>query len=156
MGMQIPAWLWFRAVAGLGASEDPDNAEFASLTNMIAQREAAVKGIAAEEVLWTVRRELRRSPAEPVARLEGLDVDGLPTPLAAQVFGEWARACGCLCRERGLAEPLRYAPDPGRGAVLACEGGGEYVVVSALGMGPAWQFGLIVGERQVRRARPLR
>jgi hypothetical protein len=145
-----------KALAGYVRSEDPDNADAASLISMIAQREAAVKSVAAEEVLWTVRREFRRSPAEAVARLEQLDVDGLPAPLAAQVFGEWARACARFCRERGLAEPLRYAPDPGRGAVLAGEGGGEYVVVSTLGMGPAWQVGTVVGERQVRRARPLR
>ena len=145
-----------RALAGSVASEDPDNADAASLISMIAQRETAVKSLAAEEALWAVRRELRRSPAEAVARLEQLDVDGLPTPLAAQVFGEWARACARLCRERGLAEPLRYAPDPGRGAVLARESGGEYVVVSALGMGAAWEAGAVVGERQVRRARPLR
>ncbi|MCC7368809.1 MAG: hypothetical protein IT306_10325 [Chloroflexi bacterium] len=145
-----------KALAGVVSTEDPNNAEAASLVTIIAQREAAVKSVAAEETLWTVRRELRRSPAEAVARLEGIDVDGLPTPLAAQVFGEWARACSRLCRERGLAEPLRYAPDPGRGAILARESGGEYVVVSALGMGPAWEVGSVVGERQVRRARPLR
>ena len=145
-----------RALAGSVSTEDPGNADAASLMSMIAQRVAAVKSVAAEEALWAVRRELRRSPAEAVARLAGLDVDGLPTPLAAQVFGEWARACARLCRERGIAEPLRYAPDPGRGAVLARESGGEYVVVSALGMGPAWKIGSVVGERQARRARPLR
>jgi hypothetical protein len=54
-----------------------------------------------------------------VARLEAIDVDGLPEDVARQVFGEWARTCARLCRERGIAEPLRYAPDPGRGAVIA-------------------------------------
>jgi len=146
-----------RALAGSVASEDPDNADAASLTTMIAQREMAVKTIAADEALWAVRRDLRRTPAEAVARLEAVDVEGLPSSLAAQVFGEWARAASRLCRERGIAEPLRYAPDPGRGAIVARDGSrGEYVVVTALGMGPAWTVGTAVGERQVRRARPLR
>ncbi|MFN8632905.1 MAG: hypothetical protein U0893_03555 [Chloroflexota bacterium] len=146
-----------RALAGLVCTEDPDNADAASLITMIAQREMAVKSIAADEALWAVRRDLRRTPAEAVARLEAVDVDGLPSSLAAQVFGEWARAASRLCRERGIAEPLRYAPDPGRGAIVARDAGlGEYVVVTALGMGPAWTVGTVVGERQVRRARPLR
>jgi hypothetical protein len=146
-----------KALAGHVSSEDPDNAEAASLLTIIAQREMAVKTIAADEALWAVRRELRRDPTEAIARLEALDVDGLPSILAAQVFGEWARACSRLCRERGTAEPLRYAPDPGRGAIIARDPNrGEYVVVSALGMGPAWKAGTVVGERQVRRARPLR
>lgn len=146
-----------KALAGSVTSEDPDNAEAASLLTIIAQREMAVKTIAADEALWAVRRELRRDPADAVSCLESLDVNDLPTPLAAQVFGEWARACSRLCRERGIAEPLRYAPDPGRGAIVARDGSHpEYVVVSALGMGPAWKVGATVNERQVRRARPLR
>ena len=130
-----------------------DNAELASLTTMIAQREMAVKTIAADEALWAVRRDLRRTPAEAVARLEAVDVEGLPSSLAAQVFGEWARAASRLCpRERGIEDPLRYAPD----RVVApsspvMPGRGEYVVVTALGMGPAWKVGTVVGERQVRR-----
>jgi hypothetical protein len=146
-----------KALAGHVCSEEPDNVEAASLLTIIAQREVAVKTIAADEVLWAVRRELRRDPAEAVARLETLDVDGLPMMLAAQVFGEWARAGSRLCRERGTAQPLRYAPDPGRGAIIARDSSrGEYVVVSALGMGPSWKVGTVVSERQVRRARPLR
>jgi hypothetical protein len=146
-----------KALAGHVCSEDPDNAELASLLTIIAQREMAVKTIAADEALWAVRRELRRDPAGTIARLETLDVDGLPMTLAAQVFGEWARAGSRLCRERGDAEPLRYAPDPGRGAIIARDSSrGEYVVVTALGMGPSWKVGTVVGERQVRRARPLR
>ena len=146
-----------RALAGHVISEDPDNADAASLVTMIAQRDMAVKTIAADEALWAVRRDLRRNPAEAVSRLEALDVDGLPMPLATQVFGEWARAGSRLCRERGIDEPLRYAPDPGCGAIVARDANrGEYVVVSALGMGPSWKVGTVVGERQVRRARPLR
>jgi hypothetical protein len=146
-----------RKVLGSAASESPNHPEIASLTEMIAQRERAVKVAAAEEVLWTVRRAFRRDPATAVARLEAVDAEGLPEPLAREVFGEWARACARLCRERGIAEPLRYAPDPGRGAVIAREGaGGGCVVVSALGMGAGWQAGSAVSERQVRRARPLR
>ena len=58
---------------------------------------------AAEEALWAARREYRRDPEAAVARLETLDVDGLPEDVARQVFGEWARTCARLCRERGIA-----------------------------------------------------
>lgn len=146
-----------RAVLGPAANENPDNADVASLMQIIAQRELFVKAEAAEDALWAARREWRRDPAAAVARLEALDIDGLPEELGRQVFGAWAQACARLCRERGLAEPLRYAPDPGRGAVIARERPGEpYVVVSALGMGSGWRPGSAVGERQVARARPLR
>jgi hypothetical protein len=141
----------------LAATESPDDPELASVLEMVAHRERAVKAAAAEDALWAVRRELRRHPAEAVARLERVEMEGLPPELAGQIFGEWARACGRLCRERGIAEPLRYAPDPGCGAVVAREGdGGDYTVISALGMGERWQPGAPVSERQVRRARPLR
>jgi tetratricopeptide (TPR) repeat protein len=146
-----------RGLLGPAATENPGNPEIASLMDIMRRRELAVKVSAAEDALWVARREERRDPAAAVARLEAVDVDGLPEELARQLFGEWARACSRLCKARGLDEPLRYAPDPGRGAVIAREGPGEpYVVVSALGLGPAWQQGSAVGERQVRRARPLR
>jgi hypothetical protein len=138
-------------------TEDPDNPEVASLREIIARRELAVKVGAAEEAIQAARREHRRDPAGVAARLAALDLEGLDFDLRRQVFGEWARACSRLCRHRGLVEPLRYAPDPGRGAVLARETAeSSYVVVSALGMGPAWREGDEVDERQVRRARPLR
>lgn len=146
-----------KALLGTAANENPDNAEIASLLEIMRRRELAVKVSAADDALWLARREARRDPAAAVARLEALDVDWLPEELARQVFGEWARACSRLCKARAFVEPLRYAPDPGRGAVLARQGPGEpYLVVSALGMGSAWQPGNAVGERQVRRARPLR
>jgi Tetratricopeptide repeat len=146
-----------RELLGPVANENPDNPEVSSLKTIIAHREMAVKADAVEEVLWEVRRIYRRDPEAATARLEAVDVDGLPEPLARQVFGEWARACSRLCRERGIAEPLRYAPEPGRGAVLARDEAGEmYHVVSSLGMGPSWQKGSVVSERQVRRARALR
>ncbi len=146
-----------KGLLGAVASEFPGSPEVSSLKQIITQRELDVKISAAEETLWAARREFRRDPATTVARLEALDVDGLPDDLARQLFGEWARACARLCRERETVEPLRYAPDPGRGAVIARESpGGSYVVVSALGMGPNWQPGSVVGERQARRARPLR
>jgi hypothetical protein len=139
------------------ASDYPDNSEIATLKTIIAQRELSVKTDAVEKMVWEARRVYRHDPTAAVTQLESLDIDGLPEPLARQVFGEWARACSRLCRERGIVEPLRYAPDPGRGAVLARESPDSvYVVVSALGMGPDWQAGSVVSERQVRRARPLR
>jgi hypothetical protein len=137
------------------ANDYSSNPEVSSLKTIIAQRELSVKVSAAEEVLWQARRVYRHDPAMAVARLEILDVDGLPDPLARQVFGEWARACSRLCRKRGITDPLRYAPDPGRGAVIArSEDGDSYAVVSSLGMG--WAVGTPVGERYIRRARPLR
>jgi hypothetical protein len=145
------------AVLGPVTSENPDHAEVASLLKIIAQRARIVKSAAAEDALWAARREWRRDPTGAAARLEALDVEDLPDPLARQVFGTWAQACGRLCREHELAEPLRYAPDPGRGAILAREGpDGPYTVVRALGMGAGWQPGSAVGERQLRRSRPLR
>lgn len=142
---------------GNAANDHPDNPEVNSLKIIIAQRELTVKVDAAEEALWEARREYRRDASAAVARLETVDTDGLPEPLARQVFGAWARACSRLCRERGIVEPLRYAPDPGSGAVIARERpDGPYFVVSALGMGIGWHAGSPVGDRQVRRARPLR
>lgn len=139
------------------ANENPGNPQIASLTFIIAQRALAVKVDAVETALWEARRVFRRDATGAVARLETLDIDGVPEPLTRQVFGEWARASARLCRERGVVEPLRYAPDPGRGAVIAREHpGGSYLVVSAVGMGPSWKTGAVVDERQVRRARPLR
>src|SRR5581483_4085393 len=107
-----------KALLGPVANENPGNAEIDSLLEIIARRTLDVKIAAAEEALWAARRGYRHEPAEAVARLEALDVEGLPGPLASQLFGAWAQACGRLCRERGLVEPLRYAPDPGRAAVL--------------------------------------
>lgn len=94
------------------------------------------------------------SSASPISRT---GEEPCPSLIPSAPFGEWARACARLCRERGLSEPLRYAPDPGRGAVIAREEpDGAYAVLSALGMGPGWETGRPVGAGQVRRARPLR
>lgn len=146
-----------QALIGPLAKEHPTNAEVASLTSMIAWRRTAVKNAAAEEALRGARRLRRQDPTEAARLLEAVDVDGLPEPLARQVFGEWARCNARRLADRPeAAEPLRYAPDPGRGLVLAREQGGAYVVVSALGMGPAWQPGRVVTDRALlRRARPL-
>ena len=145
-----------RTLLGPAANENPDNADIASLVTIIAQREFAVKASAAETALRTARRLFRHQPAEALTVLEELDVVNLPTPLARQIFGAWAQACARLCRERGLAAPLRYAPDPGRSAVLAADDAGRYTVLSALGMGYGWAAGAAVGDHVVRRARPLR
>jgi len=138
-------------------SEDSVNPEIASLQEIIARRELNVKVAAAENTIQAARRDYRRDPFGVATRLAQLDVDGLPVDLRRQVFGEWARAGSRLCRARALVAPLRYAPDPGRGAILARESADSaYVVVSSLGMGSAWQQGEVVDERQVRRAQPLR
>jgi hypothetical protein len=147
------------AEAHLGpiASEYPEDAVVASLATMVAQRRRDVKALAAEQAARVAHREARRDPGAAVARLEALDVEGLPEPIARQVFGAWAQACVRLCQERGIAGALRYAPYPGRGAVLTPEQpGGPYLVLSALGMGPEWVARATVDERFVRWARPLR
>ena len=155
--LEVGRFLEARRLLGSVSSEEPDNPEIASLMGIITQRELAVKVSAAEETLIVARRTYRRDPAAVIAHLTALDVDGLPESLARQVFGEWARACRRLCRAKGLAAPLRYAPDRGRGAVVAREHPDRpYVVVSALGMGPSWSEGSVVDDRTLQRARPLR
>jgi hypothetical protein len=145
------------ALLGPVTNEYPDDADLASLVVMVAQRRQGVKAAAAEQAMQAAHREARRDPGAAVARLEALAVDGLPDALARRVFGAWAQACARLCRERGIVGALRYAPDPGRGAVLAPERpDGPYLVLSALGMGPAWVARATVDEHYVRQARPLR
>src|SRR5581483_234773 len=139
------------------AKDNPDNTAVASLSEIIARRELTVKVNAAENAIRAARREYRHDPVAAVARLTALEIDGLPDALARQVFGEWARTCSRICRDRMLIDPLRYAPDPGRGAILAREReGAPYTVVSALGMDGPWQPGGAVPERLIQRARPLR
>ena len=138
----------------LEAGEAPEVKE---LAGRIAQREFAAQVAQVEEALWAARREYRREPAVAIERLTCLDIAGLPADLSRQVFGAWVRACHRLCHAQGLLDPLRYAPDPGRGAVIAREAAGSpYVVVSVLGLGAGWRVGEPVGEGVVRRARPLR
>jgi hypothetical protein len=61
-----------------------------------------------------------------------------------------------VCRERDIREPVRYTPALGRGAVLVRHESGAYQVMSAIGMGPRWSSGALVGERYGRWSRPLR
>ncbi|MFN8472150.1 MAG: hypothetical protein U0822_08180 [Anaerolineae bacterium] len=139
------------------APEVGDNAEVAALLQRITQRDLAERTRGAEDALWQARRECRRNPGAALVCLETLDVDGLPASLARQVFGTWAQASLRLCHEQAIENPLRYAPDPGRGAVIArLNHGGAWVVVSALGMGDGWHVGARVAERIVRQSRPLR
>ncbi len=150
-------WEEARAVLEEVAREAGDVPEVTELRQRIAQREFAARVTHADNALWAARREFRRDPAAALARLETLDVDGLPEPLSRQIFGTWARACARLCQERQMADPLRYAPDPGRGVVIARQTTTDtYVVVSALGMGDGWHVGAVVSQRIVDRARPLR
>ena len=142
------------ADAGADASESE---ALSSLRSAVALRAQQRRVTAADTALRFARYEYRRGPEEAIACLEALDLEGLPADLGRQVFGEWAAACARVCRRRGYAEPLRYAPLPGRGAVLARERpDGDYVVLSALGMGPRWRPGATVAARDVGAARPLR
>ncbi len=138
------------------AKDYPDSAEVNSLQSIIARRGETVKSSVASEALRLARRAYRRAPADAIARLEALDLAGLPEHLRHQITGLWAAACARLCRERGDAEPrLRYLPQPGVGVVVAREAAGQpYVVVSALGADlPA---GTLVDQRLIQSARPLR
>ena len=137
--------------------EHPNSPDVASLAQMIARYRRNVKASAAEDALWEARGVARHDPATAVSRLEQIDLEGMPDPLARQIFGEWARTCARLCRTRGITGALRYAPNPGRGAVIAPDGPYDaYVVVSSIGMGPTWAPGSTVDNAVVRQARPLR
>lgn len=145
-----------QAALDAAASDAPDHPDVQDLRRRLAQREFAARVTLVEDTLWQARRAFRHDPAAAVADLERLDLDDLPDPLARQVFGAWARACLRLCRDRGIVQPLRYAPRPGRGVVIArSHTSGYFVVVSALGMGDGWRVGAAVSERVVRCARPL-
>lgn len=145
-----------KTLAGAVASENPDNAEAASLIQIIERRWLAVKVADAEGTLRESRRLLRRQPDAAIDLLTALDVVGLPDSLGGQIFGAWAQACARLCRERDLTDPLRYAPDRGRGAILVRDDATDgYRVISALGMGAEWQPDTVVAGERVRLARPL-
>lgn len=138
------------------ALDAPDHPDVQDLRRRLARREFAARVTLVEDTLWQARRAYRHDPAAAVADLERLDIDDLPDPLARQVFGAWARACLRLCRDHGIVQPLRYAPRPGRGVVIArSHTDGCFVVVSALGMGDGWRVGAAVSGRVVQCARPL-
>lgn len=144
------------ALLGSLAKEHPDSPDVSSLQSIIARRAQAVKCSAADDALRLARRAYRQAPRDAIARLEALDLAGLPEHLRHQIAGLWAAACARLCRERGAEEPrLRYVPQPGVGVVLAREAAGRpYVVVSALGA--PFAAGAPVDDGFARRARPLR
>lgn len=151
---------WFAearaALAGVEEENEGDE-EIAALVAEIAERAAGARVAAAQAAVLAVRHELHDEPAAAVARLESLDVDGLPHALACHVFNAWSRACLRLCRAQGIMDPLRLSPRQGRGAVLVPRGGsGRYVVFSALGMGAPWEAGRAVDDGLVGHAEPLR
>ena len=135
-------------LGNLGAGDDEDLPAVEHRTGW-----GVVGGLAAGVNLASFRIGARASRAE----YDELSLTNFLAEISLRPSMAWARACSRLCRERGVIVTLRYAPEPGRGAVLAREEpGGSYVVVSALGLSPDWQNGSVVGERQVQRARPLR
>lgn len=137
-------------------AEAPDDRDLQSLAAEVQARVARRRTAAAEAALPVAFPALRRQPEAAVRRLERLEVDGLPEALARRVFGAWAEGCARLCRERGVADPLRYAPDPGRGLVLIPDGADGYTVLSAFGCGDRYPAGSPAPASLVRRARPLR
>ena len=126
---------------------------------MIAQREMAVKTIAADEALWAVRRGIsverppKPSPAWRPSTSKACRARSRPRCSASGLGPRHASAGNVASRTRSATRRDRVvAPSspvmPGRG---------EYVVVTALGMGPAWKVGTVVGERRRCGARaPLR
>lgn len=144
------------ALALLANAKDFESPELTWLRDQVTERICIGRTWAAEQALRLARRTRRHDPAQAVHALETLKVDLLPEALARQVFGEWARACLNLCRERGIEAPLRYAPQLGRGAVLAWDEAQQtHVVVSALGLGPEWAAGQRVDDDVARHARSL-
>lgn len=140
----------------LDNAQDVESAELTDLRGLVTQRIRIGRSWAAEQALRLARRSQRHDPAQAVHALEALVVDLLPDSLARQVFGEWARACLRLCRQQGIQAPLRYAPQLGRGAVLAWDEAQQaHIVVSALGLGPAWAASQRVDDAVAQRARPL-
>ena len=144
-----------KAALATCADEDPLDPQVASLLDRISQCEIEVRAEQAEDALWEARRAYHREPATALSRLEAVDVEGLPQDLSGQVFGQWAKTAARVCREQDIREPLRYTPALGRGAVLVRHESGAYQVISALGMGPRWMAGALVGERYGRWSRPL-
>ena len=145
-----------KALLGNAGNDYPDNAEIASLAASIARRELIVKTAAAEEALWSARREYRRDPVTAVARLESLDLNGLDGELVKQVFAIWFRAGARLCQVRELQDALRCSAGFGRAFVAARErSDGPHVVVSALGMGSLCLAGAFPNARLMATAQPL-
>ena len=144
------------ALALLEGAIDLQSEDLTRLRSLVTERIRIGRTWVAEQALRLARRTRRHDPAQAVRALESLTVDLLPEALARQVFGEWARACLGLCRQQGIEAPLRYAPQLGRGAVLAWDERQQaHVVVSALGLGPEWAAGQRVDDDVARRARPL-
>jgi len=139
------------------AKEHPNSADVTSLQVIIRHRTLAVKRAVAEVALRTARRLARRQPVVAVARLESLDLNGLPEPLLRQIVGVWTALCSRLCQERGITGYLRYGSAPGHGVIIARErDDAPYTVVSALGNRTSFSPGCTVDEAFVHRARPLR
>jgi len=145
-----------KLLLGPAANENPDNAEIASLQVTIAQRQLAVNTAAADEALWSARREYRRDPVTAVARLEALAVDGLDGELVKELVSVWLRACSRLCQERQFEDAVRCSAGFGKAFVAARqEPSGPHVIVSALGMQPHCQAGAFPDGRLMTAAQPL-
>ncbi len=145
------------AMLGHLTKEHPNSADVTSLQVIIRHRTLAVKSAAAQAALRTARRLARRQPADAVARLESLDLNGLPEPLLRQIIGVWTALCARLCHERGLTGYLRYGAARGHGIVIIRErDDAPYTVLSALGGHTACVAGHTVDEPFVQMARPLR
>jgi len=109
------------AMLGHLTKDHPNSADVTSLQVIIRQRTLAVKCAAAAAALRTARRLAHRQPADAVARLDSLDLNGVPEPLLRQIIGVWTSLCARLCQERGLTGYLRYGAARGHGMVITRE-----------------------------------
>jgi hypothetical protein len=139
-----------RRLLGVLGKEHPNSPELASFTDTLDRRARAVKVTEAERALREARRLARRAPADAVARLGALDLDGVPEPLAREVYGCWLAAC----RRLAGAAAQHYSSRFGHGAVLRPAEDGRLEVVAAIGL-PDWTMGRRFARTALRSARPL-
>ena len=145
------------ALLGEVEVEHAGHPEVLAIREELAGRRRRETIAAAESALRFARREVVADAWVALNRLTELDPSLLPEPLARQVFGEWAKGCSRHCRDHGLVDARRYAPDPGRGVVIARRTvESPHEVVSELGTGEGLKVGQVVPAWLVRRSRPLR
>ena len=117
-------------------------------------RDLEARSDAAERAVWSAWREHRQDPVTAVARLETLDLRGLPPELVKLVFGAWLRASERLCRSQQLYDAVWCGAGFGRGFVAARQEPDEpHLIVCAIG--GCGQVGAFADARLVQAARPF-
>lgn len=139
-----------RRLLGHLAKEHPNSPEPASLLATLDRRICLVKEFGAEQALRQARRVVRRAPAEAVALLSALELDGVADPLVRQVYGCWLAAC----RRITPAGARHYSPRFRQGAVLIPGEGRWLEVMASFGL-PDWTPGRRFATTVLRDTRPL-